>query len=172
MSMIVQFFPLAVFLGVSKSHGWFLAFQAAGLAALAEFAYLKFRGLPLSRLVGGVNVFLILGGLGFLLQIDFLMSALNELREVGLFICVFGFLLGATLLTEQKAFEGYWGTKNLSLYSWLMVVCSAVCIPAAYHLKSVFLFTGPLLFIFLILVKYVLQYMLYRANRSTAQLSV
>lgn len=94
---LLQFLPLSGFLLVAFRHGapgledWLIAFMAGGaIAVLQVLLTLAFaRGRPLNRMLLGANAYLVVGGFSALTNQLWILQSLNDLRESGLFLCIF-----------------------------------------------------------------------------------
>lgn len=95
-AQLLQFFALSCFLLVAFRHGepgledWLIAFMVGGAVAVLQvaFATMIARGRPLNRLLLGVNAYLAVGGLSASTNQLWILQALNDLRESGLFLCI------------------------------------------------------------------------------------
>lgn len=106
---LTQFLPLSLFLYMAthdQSQNWKRAFEIGALAALIEFAILiPILKTHLSRLITGVNLFLIIGGCGFYFNINFVLDFLSSFRESALILSIFFICLLATFKTRTGIFE-------------------------------------------------------------------
>jgi hypothetical protein len=112
---ILQFFPLAGFLYYARIHGysegaWENAFIIGGALAVLETAVLALKRIHLNRLILGANLFLILGGLGFLLELQPILNLYGKYTQAVLFFSMLLVGLATTLFTPS----GYIGTTKCS----------------------------------------------------------
>ena len=138
-ALLLQFFPLSCFLFAAFRHGdpqpedWLIAFMVGGVAAVLQviLAMILARSRPLDRLILGVNIYLIVGGLSALTNQLWILQALNELRESGLFLC----LLAVGVLTTLGSKAGFVGqadshgqsrTKRYSLALLLLAIIATI----------------------------------------------
>ncbi|MGE3974114.1 MAG: hypothetical protein AB7F59_06265 [Bdellovibrionales bacterium] len=108
---LLQFFPLTAFLIIARSYdftnqGWSIAFQWAALMAVIQLMIL----LPLlknkmSRLVAGVNLFFIFGGIAFFFKNEILLNFMEYLKEAGIIFFVAVVCIAATIFSRTGVFE-------------------------------------------------------------------
>lgn len=126
---LLQFFPLTIFVYIAFLHGkpqsadWLNAFSAGGAAAGLQFilAGILSRGRPLSRLLMGVNAYLVIGGVSVLTNQRPVLQMLNGLRESGIFLCIL--MVGIFTTFGSKA--GFAGGAN-SIDPFHVKRCSVV----------------------------------------------
>lgn len=153
-----QFFPVALFLYFSRRHSWDMGFQIGGLAAAAEFLILMAKRIPLSRLIGGANLFLIFGGISFFFNIKFFLEILSQLMETAIFISIFIVISLAIILTKTAAFERPDPqARNIKKYSYILIVFVAICIAWSFYFRGDTNLAGTVPFLCLISLKYYLQ---------------
>jgi hypothetical protein len=143
---LLQFFPLTVFLaiafrqGVPQNEDWLLAFMAGGVAALVQLALVRvlFRHAPMSRMIIGVNVYLMLGGVATIINHVPTLNLLNSLRESGLFLCLLGVGVITTLMSPY-GFVGAAGSANPSRvrgHSMALLGLAILATAASFHFRG------------------------------------
>ena len=101
----MQFLPLSLFAtyafwnGPPDDQRWQEAFRISSLAAVAQLALVLPQPRPINRLVLSANIYVMLGGLAFLLQQWWYLRLYDLLRESALFIIMLCIGIGATLFT-------------------------------------------------------------------------
>lgn len=145
-----------------------MAFQLGALAAVIEFAILiPILKTKLSRLITGVNLFLIFGGLGFYFEIGFLLDILSQSRESGLMILIFLVCLLATAYTRTGIFEAQFSSvhhqKKFSIY--YLILCLA-CVGFSWLNQGNNFLAGTVPVVTLVLVKYFMGKHLARSKSS------
>ncbi len=143
---LLQFFPLTVFLKVAFLNGtpqtaeWLNAFIWGGSAAIIQLTLssLFSQGYPLNRIILGVNVYLILGGMSvFTNQIE-LLEILNNLKESGIFLCIL--IVGVFTTIASKA--GFVGAFEISMrrdirrYSMWLIVIAFFAVTASFWFRG------------------------------------
>lgn len=136
-----------------------MAFQAGGLAAAVELIILipilKNR---LSRLIAGTNLFLLVGGIGFFFQSLVITSFLAHFQEAGVFLFVGVVSVLAFIFSETGAFEVLFSNARLQkIFSFYFLLAITVAFVWSYMHRGSPLSGGVLPFIFLIILKYILQ---------------
>lgn len=166
---LVQFLPLSVFLyvassGQSDSAVWQRAFEFGAAVATLEFLILiPILKTELSRLITAVNLFLLIGGIGFYFNLVPVMNALGFLRESSLFLCVSLVAILATWLTPAGVFE-----KKISAsgrekaYSICFIICSLLVFAVSFYMQGNVTHAGVLPFLFLICLKWGLEVKMHR----------
>ena len=156
--ILFQFFPIAVFTYSSLKYGWKIGFELGALAAILEFIVLGFKRIPVSRLLGGANLFLIFGGISFFFELKPLLNILQNLRETSLFISILIFLLFTLKFSKTGVFElAGPKAKEFKKYSLIFILSAIGCVIWSYYYRGNMLFAGTLPFVFLIFVKTYLQ---------------
>lgn len=161
---LVQFLPISICLGVARSlgsdgHAWSVAFQWGAIAAVIQLAIL----LPvlknkMDRLVGGANLFLIVGGIGFGFKIGPILELFDVLRESVILASVGVVCILATVFTATGVFEEAFAlTGNEKRYSYFYLISIAVALGFSIENRGNTLLAGVLPFISLVLLKRVLS---------------
>ncbi|WP_228064379.1 hypothetical protein [Novilysobacter avium] len=86
--------------GAPDEQRWREAFQIASIAAVAQLALVLPQPRPANRLVLAANVYLMLGGLAFLLHQWWYLRLYDSLRESAIFIIMLCVGIAATLFTS------------------------------------------------------------------------
>lgn len=110
---IIEFIPIVAFglvVRLTSENGvnWKLAFIIGAFFAVFEKALLVAKRFPLDRLLLGVDVFLIIGGVGFLFNISLILNTYDRLIQATLFASLLAIGLLTTFLTER----GFVGIKH------------------------------------------------------------
>jgi hypothetical protein len=156
--LFIQFFPIAVFLFVSRQKGWEQGFQMGGLAAVLEFLVIFSLRTPISRILGGANLFLIFGGLSFYLKLEPCMRILGTMRESAIFISIGIVVTLATVLSKTGAFENAGPNSSaIRRSSMLLILFICGCTAWSYYFRGNSALAGTVPFVSLIFVKYLLQ---------------
>lgn len=151
---LLQLLPLTVFVRIAFLHGapepedWLRAFLAGAALAVLQFAAvcLFSRGRALNRIMVGVNVYLIVGGVAVLANQLAVLTMLNQLRESGIFLS----LLAVGVVTTLRSDSGFIGEthgvasariRQFSLYL-LMLTCLATA--ASFYFRGHLLFSAVL----------------------------
>ena len=107
----LQLAPILTFLILAHAHeysvdGWSLGFRWGAAIALAQFILLMpiLRG-QFSRVLAGVNLFLVIGGVAFFFNIFALIMIVGMLRGTLSLICVFLVAVLATIFSRHGAFS-------------------------------------------------------------------
>jgi hypothetical protein len=111
--LFVQFIPLSVFLAIIRwSDGtgpnWKLAFIIGGCIAVIESILLFIRKIAFDRFIMAVNLFLFVGGMGFLFRIYPILNLYRHLMQSALFAA----LLLVGFVTTFFSVYGFIGVKH------------------------------------------------------------
>lgn len=168
---LLQFFPLAVFLLVARSHNftgnaWYYAFQLGAIAALIETGILLFLvGHQLNRLMCGINLYLVVGGLSILFNISIMLNFLDSLREAGVIFFIGLVCVLATLFTRTGVFETTFSNKNLEKnFSLFFLVAIAVTFVWSYFHRGDTLMGGFIPILILVILKSMFQRQMLKQN--------
>jgi hypothetical protein len=143
---LLQFFPLTVFLKVALLNGapqaadWLNAFIWGGSAAIFQLALSRFfsRGHPLNRMILGVNLYLIIGGVAVLTNHITLLETLNILKESGIFLCML--IVGVSATAASKS--GFVGAVETSMqrdirhYSMWLIILTCVAVAVSFWFRG------------------------------------
>jgi len=102
---ILQFLPLTIFLVYARLNGmtdlaWRDAFILAGVTTLIVVAIQVYKKVTFDRLMLGVNLFLLVGAIGFLGKLYGLLSLYGTYKGAALLICTSLIGIVATLFTK------------------------------------------------------------------------
>jgi hypothetical protein len=159
----IQFLPLTAFVATARLKGlgpeaWGLAFEVGGLLAVVETAILIWKRVTLNRLLLGANVFLMVGALGFGLQIPFIVSLYGRTHESALFGAVFVVGLLTTFFTTAGFIEmPSLDRKTVVRRSGALLVVTAICMTLSIALKGNVMLGGTLPFVLLIVARQFLR---------------
>ncbi len=161
---LIQFLPLTLFILTARYYGstvsaWAWAFQVGAIAAVVQLAILlPFLKTRLNRLIGGINLFLIIGGLGFFFNINFILNFMGQLRESGVILSVGIVCILATLFTHRGVFESSASRNNLEKrYSCYFILAVAIAFIWSYLNQGNTLFAGIIPLVSLVFLKNILQ---------------
>ena len=143
---LTTFFPLSFFVYVAFLHGkpqatdWMNAFLAGGAMAGLHLALtnIRSRGRPMSRLILGANVYLMIGGAAVLTNQPAVLRALDSLRESGIFLCI----LAVGVVTTFCSGAGFIGAANrpdrsrVKRYSLSLLLLAALATAASFHFRG------------------------------------
>lgn len=161
---LFEFFPIALFLYFARSQGWQTGFEYGALAAAVQFVVLFSLKVSISRLVAGVNLFLILGGTAFFFNIDSVLKAMGDLRESLLFVCILVVVLIGTFCSNQGAFEKNTGNQaKVRRYSLYFAAAVFICVIWAYYFKGNSMIAGTYPFLMLIVLRMSLQRLMHES---------
>jgi hypothetical protein len=107
-AVLLQFFPLSIFLSIGLPLGtpqpgtWIKAFLAGGAAAVAQIILCRLlaHAPVLNRLMLGVNLYLMLGGLAVLLKLHAALHVFDGLRESGIFLSMLAVGIVSSVMTD------------------------------------------------------------------------
>ena len=110
---VIEFIPISAFVYVVRQTdengvNWELAFILGACLAVIEKALLVAKRLPLNRISMGADVFLIIGGAGFMFNISFILNIYGSLFQATLFAALLAVGIFTTFLTER----GFVGIKH------------------------------------------------------------
>lgn len=161
--LLFQFLPVALFLYFARVNGWYIGFLVGSAAAVLEFVLLFYFKVPVSRLLGGANLFLIYGAAVMYFQYLPGAQLLMIYQQSAIFFFILVFVIGATILTKGGAFENYhlYGKKTLR-YSVAFIACVVLALLVSYHFRGDNIKGGVLPFVALIAIKAFLQRRLLR----------
>ncbi len=143
---MLQFFPMSVFLrtallnGKPQASDWLYAFMWGGSASILHLALLTFfsRDKPLNRIILGVNLYLIIGGIAVVTNQTALLNLLKILKESGIFLCLL--VVGVSTTFASKA--GFVGvtepsmSKDIRSYSIWLIILTCAAITASFLFKG------------------------------------
>lgn len=161
---IVQFLPLTVFLYISRKYGfanetWEVAFISSALLGILQLIILMWLvGSRLNRLIAGVNLFLVTGGIAFYFDITFLKNIMGYLQEAGIvfFVGVVSFL--SILFTPTGIFEDKVSANNREKeFSWYFFTGLIIVFAWAFYFRGNILVAGAIPFVTLIVCKATLK---------------
>jgi branched-subunit amino acid transport protein AzlD len=103
---VIEFIPISAFGFIVSSTGeagvnWKLAFIAGGCLAVIEKAFLLTKKFPLSRIFLAMDIFLIVGGTGFLLNITFILHIYGSLFQSTPFAVLIAVGIFTTFFSER-----------------------------------------------------------------------
>ena len=164
---IIQFVPLSVFLILSETGDdnydpWPRAFMTGGsIAAIGFIVVWNFaQRLRFDRLLIGVNVFLIIGGLITASDNESLISAYRWLREAAMFGWIIVVGLIATLSTKRGFIDvEHNDSKAVQRASWLALICCGIAFGISFYFRgSGSLWAAPAPFIGLVIARRLVQW--------------
>lgn len=156
--LMVQFIPLSIFLAIIRwsdegSPNWELAFIVGGSIAVIESILLSTRKIAFNRFIMAANLFLFVGGVGFLFRIYPILSLYKHLMQSALFAALI--LVG--LVTTFFSIYGFIGVdhpdkrliRSRSIY---LLIASLVAFVLSLIFRGNMLLAGILPFIGLLIV--------------------
>jgi len=172
--VLLQFLPLTVFLrvallqGTPQTENWLLAFAWGGSVAVVQLALFAVfaRAHPMNRLILGVDVYLILGGVAVFSNQIGLLQALRGLQESGIFLC----LLLVGLVTTMASPAGFVGAPAVSgqhdtkVYSWILLGLAGVGALMSFVFRGQMVFSAAIPLIVLSLATRVFRHRLTRGS--------
>lgn len=161
--LLVQFIPLSVFLAIVRwtdemGPNWKLAFVIGGCLAVIEFALLFIKKKVFDRLIMAVNLFLFVGGVGFLFDIHPILNLYDNLMQSALFVSILLVGLVTTFFSVYGFIAVNHPNKQLvrsrSLY---LVVTSLFAFALSLFFRGDMLLGGTLPFIGLLVIRRILS---------------
>jgi hypothetical protein len=159
---IVEFIPIIAFgwvvrLTNENAVNWKLAFIVGACIALLERSLLVAKRLPLDRLLLGVDMFLVVGGAGFLFNITFILLLYERLMQATLFAFVLVVGILTTFLTER----GFLGIRHhersqVLSYSLYLIGAGVVAFLVSFAFRGNYLLAGVIPFTGMIVAKSIL----------------
>ncbi len=159
---IIEFIPIVAFglvVRLTSENGvnWKLAFIIGAFFAVFEKALLVAKRFPLDRLLLGVDVFLIIGGVGFLFNISPILNTYDRLIQATLFVSLLAVGVLTTFLTER----GFVGIKHhergrVIIYSLYLLGAGVVAFLVSMAFRGNYLLAGILPITCMIIVNKVL----------------
>ena len=156
--LLVQFVPLSVFLAIIRwsdepGPNWKFAFIAGGCIAVIESILLSVAKNVFNRFILAVNLFLIVGAVGFLFKIHFILSLYKNLMHSTLFA---SFLFVGLVTTFFSAY-GFIGVKHSNKHivrsrSIFLLIASLVAFILSMLFRGNMLLAGILPFVGLLLI--------------------
>jgi len=144
-----QFFPIAVFLYFSNNGDWGTGFQIGGAVAALELLIIFILQVSISRIVFGVNAYLIFGGLGFYFGLQPVLNLLSHFKESLLFACIFIILLTFTFVSKFGVFEAS-EVEFSKKYSIALTIITLICLIWSYFSRGDSFVAGTVPFLALI----------------------
>ncbi|OFZ56007.1 MAG: hypothetical protein A2428_08645 [Bdellovibrionales bacterium RIFOXYC1_FULL_54_43] len=166
--LALQFLPLAVFVAVARKNGftpeaWSIAFQSSAIFAFIETVLLVIAKKPLNRLLMGANLFLAIGGIAFLLELDTVLAFYGQMMETTLFLAVVIVGLVSTFFTSRGFIEvADRQPQDIRRYSQYLLVITATCTVVSVIFRGNVLLAGTVPFVALIVARKLLQTKLQR----------
>lgn len=149
---IIEFIPIVAFglvVRLTSENGvnWKLAFIVGACFAVFEKTLLVAKRFPLDRLLLGVDMFLIVGGVGFLFNIPLILDVYERLIQATLF----AFLLAVGILTTFLTERGFVGIKHhergrVVIYSLYLLGAGVVAFLVSLAFRGNYLLAGILPF--------------------------
>lgn len=149
----LQFLPVTIFILTAKYYdftdlGWQNGFYAGSLFAILQTIFLVLNNQVIERFLLAVNLFLLGGAFGFLLNSDLILEFYGAHKQVVLFVA----LIIVGLFTTFSTKTGFLGidkftkkeTRILSLY---LLAASAFALAISIFVKSYGLVTAAILII-------------------------
>lgn len=164
---IIQFVPLSVFLilaetGDDNYDPWPRAFMTGGsIAAIGFIIVWNFaQRLRFDRLLIGVNVFLIIGGLITASDNESLIGVYRWLREAAMFGWIIVVGLIATLSTKRGFIDvEHNDSKTIQRASWLALICCGIAFGISFYFRGGgSLWAAPAPFIGLVIARRLVQW--------------
>lgn len=150
---LVQYIPLSAFLAIVRwsdqtGPNWKLAFVIGGCIALIELFFLLINKKVIDRFIMAINIFLFVGGLGFLFDIHPILNLYDRLMQSALFVSIL--LVG--VVTTLFSIYGFIGVghpnkqliRNRSIY---LLMASLLACTLSLFFRQDMLFGGTLPFI-------------------------
>jgi hypothetical protein len=147
--------------GEPRFADWLNAFLAGGVIAGLRlgFASALSRGRPQNRLILGVNVYLIIGGVSVFAKQLSVLQVLNDLRESGVFLCI----LTVGVITALGSKAGFVGEKSRAeqsrakRYSLWLIGFAFAATAASFYFKGNLMLSAVIPLLALVIVNKILK---------------
>lgn len=155
----MQYLPLTAFVIVAQlcgqdSPAWPQAFRVGAILAVAETLLLISRRRILNRLLLGVNLFLVLGGIGFGFEWMPILDGYWELREATLPACILAVGMVTTVLSSRGFIEINSPHRlRVIAYSVALLGIAALCFAVSLKFRGNLLLSGALPVLILIVAR-------------------
>ena len=132
---LLGFIALAVFVAYAYANGlptvarWESAFKLGAVLAALEITILSFRKAPMNRLILGGNIWLLAGGLAFILGQESFLRVYERLGEVSVFVSILAVGIMSTVFS-RNGFVGVEAPRQAVITQslWLIAaVIAALC---------------------------------------------
>jgi len=158
----IEFIPISAFgivVRLTSENGvdWKLAFIIGGCFAVIEKSLLLANRFPLDRILLGTDVFLIIGGLGYLFSLQFILNIYLFLFQATLFASLLIVGVLTTIFTER----GFIGVKHhqrdrVILFSLFLLGTGAAAFLLSYIFRGDYMLAGVLPFTGMLAVNWIL----------------
>ena len=132
---LIQFLPLSSFAsfafwnGAPTSERWIQAFEFGAVAGLIQLIIIFFQPNPVSRLILGANLYLIVGGLAAFFQQWWLFKLYGSLQESAIFIFIFCVGLVSTFATTAGFLSVQTNAKKrVRNYSYCLLTATVIAL--------------------------------------------
>jgi hypothetical protein len=160
---IIEFIPISVFgliVRLTSENGvnWKLAFIFGGCFAVIEKAILVAKRFPLNRILLGTDVFLIIGGLGYLFNIQLILNVYLFLFQATLFASLLIIGVLTTFITER----GFIGVKHhqrnrIIIFSLYLLGAGVVAFLVSFTFRGNYMLAGVLPFSGMLAISWILN---------------
>ena len=159
---VVEFIPISVFgLIVSSTRetgvNWKWAFIVGACLAVIEKVFLMTKKYPLGRIFLGMDIFLIVGGVGFLLNIPLIMYIYGSLFQATPFAILLAVGFFTTFFTE-RGFVGieHNEKRRVILYSTSQLGAAALAFLVSFTFRGNVFFAWILPFAGMVIINWIL----------------
>lgn len=142
-STLLQFLPLTVFTvysfrtGIPSQERLFQGFMIGAVAALLQVVWLMRQRTPANRLILGVNVWLIAGGIAVYFKLWGVLKMYRELRESGVLACMLGTGIIATVFSPAGFSGSLSGNVPLIFrYSCVLIFLTSLALTCSIYLRG------------------------------------
>jgi hypothetical protein len=159
---IVEFIPISAFgivVRLTSENGvnWKLAFIIGGCLAVIEKSLLFANRFPLDRILLGTDVFLIIGGLGYLFSLQLILNIYLSLFHATLFASLLIVGVLTTFFTER----GFIGVNHhqryqVLLFSLFLLGAGVAAFLVSYIFRGDYMLAGVLPFTGMLVVNWIL----------------
>ena len=159
---LIEFIPISAFgivVRLTSENGvnWKLAFIIGGCFAVIEKALLIANRFPLDRILLGTDVFLIIGGLGYLFNVQFILNIYLFLFHATLFAS----LLIVGVLTTFFTDRGFIGVDHhqrnrVIVFSLFLLGAGVAAFLVSYIFRGDYMLAGILPFTGMLVVNWIL----------------
>lgn len=174
MLKIFEAIPLSIFviyirfIDTAILENWKSPFIVSGLAALIVIISFFYRKIILNRILLGVNLYLISGGLAFSTHQRWLSEIYNQLQASGMILWIIATAI-ATIFLSPKGFIGIDSsdTNSIKKYSNYLLLSCVIAFAVSFGLRGNRLFSGIVPFTCLFLLQRLFKNNFFRKQLQT-----
>ena len=169
MRSIVEGLPILFFVVFLKStnpqllQNWQTLFMASGLSAIGVIIFYIHRRWVFNRLLLGVNLYLVIGAVAFILKLTWLYQAYERLQASGMLL----WILITGMVSMALTLRGFIGVlcanyKTQIVFSVYLLICTLFAFALSYYFRGNSFLSEKIPFIFLFIAQGLLRRQLYK----------